>query len=411
MRQDMNVPELRFPEFEGEWEEKKFGKCINMKSGHGFKASEYSKNGVPLIKIDNVSYGKIIWENKSYLPDNYLEKYPDLLLKEGDILLALNRPITQNKLKIAVLKKEDCPSILYQRVGKIIVDKELDKKFIFYISSNYIYTFVLKSSVGSDQPFISVVELKKINIKIPTLAEQEKIASFLSKVDLKIEKLERKEELWQLYKKGMLQQLFSQELRFKDDNGSDYPDWEEKKLEDIFKVRYGKDYKHLKEGNVPVYGTGGIMSYVDKCLYKEPSVLIGRKGTINKPFFIDKPFWTVDTLFYTEIFGADPKYTYYLVLTINWLNYNEASGVPSLSVNNINKIKVKIPSLPEQTKIANFLTSIDKKIESNQKELSINKEFKKGLLQQMFPSDKKSKEIKTPDLSRLDKQTEQTALL
>lgn len=170
------------------------------------------------------------------------------------------------------------------------------------------------------------------------------------------------------------------ELRFPEFNKN----WEEQKLEDIFKVRYGKDYKHLKEGHIPVLGTGGIMTYVDKYLYEKPSVLIGRKGTINQPIFIDKPFWTVDTLFYTEIFGADPKFTYYLALTINWLKYNEASGVPSLNVNNIKQIKVYIPSIKEQEKIISFMSKIDEKIEKLEKKEELWLIYKKGMMQQLF---------------------------
>ena len=128
-------------------------------------------------------------------------------------------------------------------------------------------------------------------------------------------------------------------------------------------VCYGKDYKHLNEGNFPVLGTGGVMGYVDEYLYSGESILIGRKGTIDKPKYINGPFWTVDTLFFTKIKEGNPKFIFYQLNKINWLKYNEASGVPSLSANNIKNIKIKIPSLEEQKKIASFLSAVDKKIE------------------------------------------------
>ncbi len=130
------------------------------------------------------------------------------------------------------------------------------------------------------------------------------------------------------------------------------------------------------------------MTYVDKHLYDKPSVLIGRKGSINIPQFIEKPFWTVDTLFYTEINeGYEPYFVYQVVSSVNWMKYNEATGVPSLNTTSINSVKVKCPiEIKEQKEIARFLTKVDRKIESVQTQLTQTQTqtFKKGLLQQMF---------------------------
>lgn len=141
-------------------------------------------------------------------------------------------------------------------------------------------------------------------------------------------------------------------------------------------IKYGKDYKHLHVGKYPVLGTGGIISYVDDYLYSGKSILIGRKGTIDKPKFIDGAFWTVDTLFYTIIKRSNPKFLFYQLENINWLKYNEASGVPSLSANNIKNIKIKIPTIEEQNKIADFLSKIDKKIELLEKTLVLYQRYK-----------------------------------
>ena len=160
--------------------------------------------------------------------------------------------------------------------------------------------------------------------------------------------------------------------------------WEIIKIGDCLDVKYGKDYKHLNEGKYPVLGTGGVMEYVDDFLYSGESILIGRKGTIDKPAYIDGSFWTVDTLFYTEIKNQFPKFLFYCISNINWLKYNEASGVPSLSANNIKNVKINIPSLIEQKKIANFITSIDYKIELLEKTHKSLVDFKKYLMQQIF---------------------------
>ena len=160
--------------------------------------------------------------------------------------------------------------------------------------------------------------------------------------------------------------------------------WENTKIGDCLDVKYGKDYKHLNEGKYPVLGTGGVMEYVDEFLYSGESILIGRKGTIDKPKYINDSFWTVDTLFYTEIKKQFPKFLFYCISNINWLKYNEASGVPSLSANNIKNVKINIPELIEQKKIANFLTSIDYKIELLEAKHKSYVEFKRYLMQQIF---------------------------
>jgi len=161
--------------------------------------------------------------------------------------------------------------------------------------------------------------------------------------------------------------------------------WEEKNVGDVLTIGSGRDYKHLNNGDIPVYGTGGYMTSVDSFLYDGESVCIGRKGTIDKPVLIDGKFWTVDTLFYTHSFvDLLPKFLFPLFKRINWKKYNEASGVPSLSKSTIEKIKLSLPTKPEQQKIAAFLTAVDTKIEQLSKKQELLGEYKKGVMQQIF---------------------------
>jgi type I restriction enzyme, S subunit len=183
----------------------------------------------------------------------------------------------------------------------------------------------------------------------------------------------------------VMQQLFSGKLRFKDENGKPYSKWEEKSFGDVLEIGSGRDYKHLGQGNIPVFGTGGLMAMVDDFLYDGETVFIGRKGTIDKPMYHKGKIWTVDTLFYTHSFkNVLPKFVYYVFQLINWREHNEASGVPSLSKTTIERIKSKFPSVEEQQNIANFLTVLDVKIECMVTQIIKVQEFKKGLLQQMF---------------------------
>jgi type I restriction enzyme S subunit len=170
-------------------------------------------------------------------------------------------------------------------------------------------------------------------------------------------------------------------LRFPEFSGA----WKETSIGGVLTIGSGKDYKHLSAGDIPVYGTGGYMLSVDDYLYDGESVCIGRKGTIDKPVLLSGKFWTVDTLFYTHSFhNCIPRFIYAYFQTIDWKNYNEASGVPSLSKSTILKIDIKIPVVAEQTKIANFLTAVDEKIAHLTQKHTLLTQYKKGVMQQIF---------------------------
>jgi type I restriction enzyme, S subunit len=143
--------------------------------------------------------------------------------------------------------------------------------------------------------------------------------------------------------------------------------WKTYKLGEVATIKYGKDHKKLEKGNYPCYGTGGIMRYVDTYLFDEESVLIPRKGSLNNIYYIDKPFWTVDTLFWTKI-NAElifPKYFYYNLKTLDFASKDVGSAVPSLTTSLLNGIQIKIPEIAEQRAIASILSALDDKIELN----------------------------------------------
>ena len=167
-------------------------------------------------------------------------------------------------------------------------------------------------------------------------------------------------------------------------------DWDVKKLGEIAKIKHGKDQKQIicDDGIYPILGTGGEIGRTNSFLYDKPSVLIGRKGTIDKPRFMDTPFWTVDTLFYTEISSdLEPKWLFYKFQTINWYLYNEASTVPSLIGSTISSIKLSVPSLMEQQKIAALLSTWDVVID-NCKNIIDKISFRNKGLEQQFLSGK-----------------------
>jgi len=259
-----NVPNLRFPIFHFDWNENYFGNICTIRSGIGFKADEYVEQGVPLLKIDNVGYGNIKWNNISYLPETYLKQYPFLKLNENDIVLALNRPITNNQLKISKLTSKDIPSILYQRVGKINVSSDYNLDYIYYLLTKNVFDFVLKTSIGSDQPFISTENLKKLIMKVPTITEQQKIGHFLSLIDQRIQTQIKIINDYKILKNHIIKSFIKQ-------NGTSYLLLE---IAELGRGRVINSAEISKQKNpiYPVYSSqtsnNGIMGYLDNYDYE-----------------------------------------------------------------------------------------------------------------------------------------------
>lgn len=266
---------------------------------------------------------------------------------------------------------------------KINYDKDrVGRLFLYYYLTSSKTQYLISQLAGTSTiPDLNHSDFYRIPIPLPPLPEQKKIAEILSTWDKSIEQLQNLISEKQKLKKGLMQQLLTGKKRF-----TGFTDeWKEVKLGDILKIGSGKDYKHLADGEIPVYGTGGLMTYVDSFLYDGKSVGIGRKGTIDKPVFLEGKFWTVDTLFFTHSFkDTTPEFVYFLFLTINWKKYNEASGLPSLSKKTIEKIRVKIPVVDEQERISKVFLTLDKEIDELLKKLSNLREQKKGLMQKLL---------------------------
>ena len=262
-----------------------------------------------------------------------------------------------------------------------IIYKNSNPLFLYYIL-NFRDLSRLRNKGG--QPLVSQKPIYLLRIPLPPLPEQKKIAEILSTWDRAVAIKELIIKKLILRKKALMQKLLTGKVRFKEFEGQE---WKKVRLKDILEVKYGKSQKEVESqnGDYPILGTGGEFGRAKSYLYDKESVLIGRKGTIDKPFFMDKPFWTVDTLFYTHVReNGFAKWLYYTFLSIPWRKYNEASGVPSLNAHTIKNIKVKLPSLAEQRKIASVLTAQDKQIDLLKKQKNALEQQKKGLMQKLL---------------------------
>jgi len=375
------IPELRFPEFidTEPWKEETLQKVADYENG---KAHEQD--------IDEK--GKYVVVNSKFIStDGEVRKFSNTtncIAKKNEILMVLSDvPNGRAIAKCFYVDKDDFYTV-NQRICKITPTK-VNSTILFYTMNRNSY--FLSFDDGVKQTNLKNDDVLNFPLILPVdPKEQEKIASCLSSLDEVITAHNQKLDTLKAHKKGLMQNLFPQEgkkvpnYRFTEflKDG----DWVEKSFKQLFDIGNGRDYKHLSNGKIPVYGSGGYMLSVDDFLYDGESVCIGRKGTIDKPMLLSGKFWTVDTLFYTHSFkDCTPKFIYYVFQNINWRKHNEAGGVPSLSKTNIYKIETKVPKPKEQQKIVDCLSSLDDLITTEEEKIEQLKFHKKGLMQGLFP--------------------------
>ncbi|PJE01886.1 MAG: restriction endonuclease [Leptospira sp.] len=358
---------------------------------------EFINDGIPFVGANDFK-GNYVNIKKC----KKLSKKRSLLFRKGflinnDILFAHNA--TVGSVAIFSFKGEFGVSSTTTTCYRANSNK-LNYLYLFNVlKSNYFknqYTPVMYQSTRMQVP---VLTQRKFQIPLPpTLAEQEKIATALSDTDSYIEKLEKLIEKKKYIKTGAMQELLTGKKRLpgfgKGKGTKETPvgvipeDWEVKKLGDVLKIRHGKSQKGIesKDGLYPILATGGIIGSTDTFLYNKESVLIGRKGTIDKPQFMNTPFWTVDTLFFSEIFSGNyAKYLFYNFLLIDWYSLNEASGVPSLNAKSIEKVQIPLPpTLAEQEGIATVLSNMDLEIDKLEVKLDKYKNIKQGMMQKLL---------------------------
>ena len=374
-----NIPQLRFPEFSNEWEESKVGKVFKVSAGGDIKTENVSQ-----IKTDGFPYP--IYANAEKAKGLY--GYSNLYKSEANVVTVAGRGVN---IGIAHVRLEP----FYPIVRLLVLNpiKDADVKF-WENQLNQLNLFVESTGV----PQLTAPQISSYKVKYPSKPEQQKIAAFLTAVDNKIEQLSKKQELLGEYKKGLMQQIFSQAIRFKADDGSDFPDWEEEKLGDVSdcldnrrQPLNGAERNQMK-GDIPYYGANGIVDYVNDYIFDEELVLLAEDGG-NFNDFSSKPIaqkisgkaWVnnhAHILKAKNIIATD--FLFYSLVHKDIRRYIVGGSRAKLNKSDLLSIKTILPPLEEQTKIANFLSSIDNKIEQVGKQLVESKQFKKALLQQMF---------------------------
>lgn len=407
------VPKLRFKEFSTAWKKVKIKKLLIEFRLGGNYANESLENGTPLIKMGNLGRGNIVLDKIQYISEGAPLDEKDKI-NYGDLFFN-----TRNTLdlvgKVAIWRNE-LPVAYYN--SNLMYIKFEDNFFMNYRFNSFEGLKGLRRLATGTTSVAAIYtkDLLKLSLTTPTIPEQQKIASFLSAVDEKIQQLTRKKELLEQYKKGVMQQLFSGKLRFKDENGKVFPKWEEKRLMDVVeserKIRYGvvQPGEFDENGRLLVRGQDYSQGWVNVNSLFRVSDEVERKYSKARLKFQDLVITIVGagTGFVAQVpiefDGANITQTtariaidktkgdpYYFLGYLRSsfgrkLIYSFIKGAaqPGLNVGDVEIFKVKVPCLEEQKKIAGYLSNIDTKIESVTKQITQTQTFKKGLLQHMF---------------------------
>lgn len=370
----MNIPQLRFPEFEGKWEKKKLGELFKITAGGDIDSEHVSFKKDEIFKYP-------IYANTE--KNKGLYGFADIYKIDENVIT-----ITGRGVNIGIAHARDHKFFPIVRLLVLLPKKSEDIYFFEYqINQLHIY----KESTGVPQ--LTAPQVSGYEVFFPKLQEQQKIASFLTAVDAKLQSLKKKKVLLEQYKKGVMQKIFSQELRFKDESGNVFPDWEEKKLGDIVDIKKGEQLNVSELIDKALYPAinGGInpSGYTDKWNTEANTITISEGGNscgyIN---LIKSKFWCGGHCYAllnlsSNIFNG---FLFYFLKSseLEIQSLRVGSGLPNIQKKDISSFIVVIPSFKEQILIGNFLSSIDEKISFEQMKIEQAEIWKKGLLQKMF---------------------------
>ena len=381
MTEQAIVPAIRFAGFTDPWEQRKFVDFVEasgIRNKDNLQLESYSvSNDRGFVPQDEQ------FENGGTMRD--ADKTAYWIVEPGSFAYNPAR-INVGSIGYQSTRKNVIVSSLYE-VFK--TDRSCDDRFLWHWFKSSLFTKQIEMlQEGGVRLYFFFDKLQKSEIWMPNVDEQRIIGQQFDQLDSLITLHQRKYDKLVIFKKSMLEKMFPKdgesvpEIRFA---GFTDP-WEQRKFSDIVDVCSGKDYKHLEEGPIPVYGTGGFMTSVDEALsYDRDAVGIGRKGTIDKPYLLKAPFWTVDTLFYAiPKSDMDLEFVHCSFLNVDWKSKDESTGLPSLSKEAINETIALVPSFNEQSRLGEFFSDLDSLITLHQRKLELLQNIKKSLLDKMF---------------------------
>ena len=333
---------------------------IGNKGNYGIGASavEYSKNLYTYLRITDISDEGILKKDSLMSVDD--EDAKNYLLKPNDSVFARTGNSTGRSY---FYDGSDGELVFAGFLIKFSLDpSKVNPRFIrYYTLSNEYKEWVSSFSTGSTRGNINAKTYGSMKIKLPPTDQQDFLVQILSSLDNKIEVNKQINKTLENVAQAIFKQWFV-DFEFPNEDDEPYKSsggemveselglipngWEVGKLENLVTVKYGKDHKKLDYGDIPVYGSGGIMRYVNTSLYSSESVLIPRKGTLNNVIYINDPFWSVDTMFFTQMNYPDiTKYIYFFIKDKDLLSMNSGSAVPSMTTDILNRLPIIVSPL------------------------------------------------------------------
>lgn len=338
---------------------------IKIKHGFAFKGDHISTidNGVVLVTPGNFSIGGGFKEDKCKFYDG--ECPTDYILKSDDLIVTmtdLSKSIDTLGYS-AIVPKSKRIYLHNQRIGlvQIIDEEKIDKHYLYwFMRTTYYQKNIAATSSGSTVHHTSPDRIMDVEIELPDVKIQRRVAKLMDNIEEIINTNKQINNNLEQQAQAIYQQMF-----IKNRNSN----WKEGKLSDLVAVKYGKDHKKLDDGCYPVYGSGGIMRYVEKPLYTGESVLIPRKGTLNNVMYVNGAFWSVDTMFYTEMLRPNiAKFVYHFVKGKDLASLNAGSAVPSMTTNILNAIPLYVPDDETLSIFEETVTPMYAQIQENEKQ-------------------------------------------
>ena len=415
MSELMNIPNLRFPDFSDDWQVSKLGDVTSkIGSGSTPRGGEevYTSDGILFIRSQNVKRNILDLTDSTFIPEEVHFQMSGSEVKSNDVLLNITGASIGRS---CVVPSSVITGNVNQHVCIVRTGRHLEPNFLQpFLASRRGQKLIYQGQTGSGREGLNFQSIRSFKLSLPTKPEQQKIAAFLAAVDSKIEQLSKKQALLGEYKKGLTQQIFSQAIRFKADDGSDFPDWKEKKLENVlkrtstglnprqnFKLGYGENYyvtiKNISNGKLDFskcerIDENAMTMIANRSDLSKGDLIMSSIGNVGESYLLDKEpeNWNINESVFmlraSELML--PQFLYFIITNEQSKWYLESnstgSSFKSIKLGELKLLPLGLPSLEEQTKIANFLSSIDTKIEQVGKQLDESKQFKKALLQQMF---------------------------
>ena len=391
MNKQTNTPELRFPEFDEEWEKRKLGEVVNYKYGGSFESLVKNHGVYKLITLKSVNTEGKLCNSGKYIDDKCVETLCN------DTLVMILSEQAPGLVGMTAIIPNNNEYVLNQRVAALVPKQFIDSQFLSKLINRNQKYFSVRSA-GTKVKNISKGHVENFNFLSPDYTEQQKIGNFFSKLDRQIELEEKKLELFEQQKKGYMQKIFSQQLRFKDENGNDYPKWENKLLGNLVNITMGqspssKNYTEDSNYTILVQGNADLNNgYIKPRIYTKQVTKLAEVNDIL--LTVRAPVGKIGRAQLKACIGRGvcaikgDSFIYYFLelfdLQNKWIRFSQGSTFESISGNEIKNIDIAYPINEERQKISEFLSKLDELLKNQLLKVEQLKQRKHGLLQNMF---------------------------